>query len=128
MSSIKYYKAPDIEDEVSRIIKGLDMSHLDISRIACVRSIGSKSRRIIARCHSISRIIQASLGLGPHYIIEVISEQFDKLSQEEKTKTLIHEIMHIPKSFGGGFRHHDFVHRKNVENMYKKYTENCKGI
>ena len=121
MGSIKYYKAPDIEDEIQKIIKGIEMEHLDIGRIACVRSIGSKSRHIIARCHSVSRIIQASLGLGPHYIIEVISEQFDKLPQEEKTKTLIHELMHIPKNFGGGFRHHDFVNRKTVDGIYKKY-------
>ena len=41
---------------------------------------------------------------------------------EEKVKTLIHELMHIPKAFGGGFRHHDVVNRKNVENLYKRYA------
>ena len=29
--------------------------------------------------------------------------------------------MHIPKSFGGGFKHHDVVSDKNVERMFKKF-------
>ena len=58
----------------------------------------------------------------PFYVIEVISEQFDKMDEEEQTKTLIHELMHIPKNFGGGFRHHDFVNRGNIEKMYKIYA------
>ena len=29
--------------------------------------------------------------------------------------------MHIPKCFGGGFRHHDFVCEKNIAKCYKIY-------
>ncbi len=123
MASIKYFKAPDIEDKVASLIKNLDFEHIDPFKVVCVRSMGSKSRHIIARCHSVSKIIQVSLNLNSYYIIEVVSEHFDKLPEEEKVKTLIHELMHIPKSFGGGFRHHDFVNRKNVENMYKEYLK-----
>ena len=38
--------------------------------------------------------------------------------------------MHIPKSFGGGFVHHNIVHEKNVEKMYQHYTnlKNKNGI
>ncbi len=57
------------------------------------------------------------------YLIEVISEKFDKLSQEKQTRVLIHELMHIPRAFGGGFIHHDKVHEKSVEKMYEKYCE-----
>ncbi len=122
---IYYSKAPDIEQEIVDIVKNLDLNHIDLSRVVCIRSFGSKSRRTIARCHTISRIVQKSLDIGAHYIVEVIAEQFDKQSQEEKTKTLIHELLHIPKSFGGGFKHHDVVNHKNVEKLYRQY-ENCK--
>src|SRR3989338_6193791 len=121
MSSIKYFKAPDIEDEISNLVNKLNLNYIDLPRIVCIRSFGSKSRRTIARCHTTSKIIQVSLGIGAHYIIEIISEQYDKLPKEEKIKTLIHELMHIPKSFGGGFRHHDVVNRKTVEKIYKEY-------
>ena len=43
------------------------------------------------------------------------------MSPEDKTKTLIHELMHIPKTFGGGFIHHDVVHERNVNKMYEHY-------
>ena len=68
--------------------------------------------------------MQIALGTKPHYVIEGISERYDKLSEAEKTKVIIHELMHIPKSFGGGFRYHDHVNRKNVEEMYKRYAKN----
>ncbi len=60
---------------------------------------------------------------GGFYLIEVILEKFDKLSIEEQTKIIIHELMHIPKSFGGGFIHHNKVHKKSVEEMYEKYCK-----
>ena len=123
MSSIKYYKAPDVESEILSLVNKLNLNHVDVSRVVCIRSFGSKSSRTIARCHTTSKIIQASLGIGAHYIIEIISEVYDKMPQEEKIKTLIHELMHIPKSFGGGFRHHDFVNKKGVEKMYRDYRE-----
>ena len=34
---------------------------------------------------------------------------------------MIHELMHIPGGFSGGFRpHKGYVERKNVEMVYKK--------
>jgi len=67
--------------------------------------------------------MQLALNVKTHYAVEVISEQFDKLSDEEQTKTLIHELMHIPKAFGGGFKYHNVVNRKNIDKLYKKFRE-----
>jgi len=117
---IKYFRAPDIEERMLDIITALDMDHINPARVVCIRSRGSSARRTIARCHAMPRIMQAALETPPHYIIEVIAEQFDSMPQDEQTKTLIHELMHIPKSFGGGFKFHDVVNRMNVENMYRK--------
>jgi len=118
---IRYELAEDIGAEIEDILHKLDMSHVDGSRVVCVRSEGSKSKRVIARCHGLSRIMQLALGEKPRYVIEVVSERFDRLNKEEQTKVLIHELMHIPYSFGGGFRaHKPHVTRKKVERMYKK--------
>jgi len=121
---IRYELAEDIGPEVRDIIHKLEMTHVDGCRVACVRSRGSQSKRVIARVHGLSRIMQLALNEKPHYVIEVISERFDRLSKEEQTKVLIHELMHIPRSFGGGFRsHRPHVTRKKVEMMYKKFID-----
>lgn len=121
---IRYELAEDIGARIREILYRLQMHHIDGSRVACVRSRGSGSRHIIARCHGLSRIMQLALNQRPHYVIEVVSERFDKLSKEEQTKTLIHELMHIPHSFGGGFRsHRPYVTRKKVERMYKRFVQ-----
>jgi predicted metallopeptidase len=121
---IRYEPAEDIGPEISDIIHKLEMTHIDGSRVACVRSRGSQSKRVIARCHGLSSVMQLALNERPHYVIEVISERFDRLSKEEQTKVLIHELMHIPRSFGGGFRsHRPYVTRKKVERMYKRFID-----
>jgi predicted metallopeptidase len=121
---IQYEFGADISARIRDILSKLQMRHIDESRVACVRSKGSTSKRVIARCHGISRIMQLALNQKSHYVIEVVSERFDKLSKEEQTKVLIHELMHIPHSFGGGFRTHGpYVTQKKVERMYKKFVQ-----
>ncbi len=115
---IKYHHAPDIEQRARDIANKVGIKH-DFSRIRFVRSKGSQSRRTLARCHAMPRVMQAALGMKAHYVVEVISEQFDKMAEEEQTKTILHELLHVPKSMGGGFRHHDYVCAKNIERMYK---------
>ena len=121
---IHYELADDIGAEIKEIIRKLDMAHIDESRVVCIRSRGSTSRRTLARCHALPRIMQLALDLKPHYVIEIISEHFDKLDKADQTKVLIHELMHIPHSFGGGFRsHRPYVTKRKVEKMYKQFLK-----
>jgi predicted metallopeptidase len=47
------------------------------------------------------------------------------MSSEDQEKTLVHELMHIPGGFGGGFRpHKGYVERKMVEEVYRKLQNN----
>lgn len=122
---IKYFPAPDIQEKAKEIAELAGIKR-DFSRVHFVRSRGSQSRRTLARCHTTPRIIQHALGIKANYIVEVISEHFDKLDKKEQTKTIIHELLHIPKGMKGGFRHHDFVCRRNIEQIYKDYTNSVK--
>jgi predicted metallopeptidase len=119
---IEYHLAEDIDVRVKEILRRLRMTHVDEARLICLRSKGSGSRRVIARCHGLSRVMQLALNKRPHYVIEILSERFDRLNQEDQTKVLIHEILHIPHSFGGGFRSHKpFVTRAKVQRMYDQF-------
>ena len=120
--AIKYFLDFEIKQKVKDIVEKLEMNHIDLSRVECVRSVGSKARRTIARCHALSKIWQKAFGIKGRYVIEVISENYDKLPDSEKEKVLIHELLHIPFSMGGGFKHHkNYVTNRRVERLYKKY-------
>jgi len=118
---IKYEAAEDV-DKLMREICVLMFPHVKLDSVSCIRSHGSQSRGTIARCHALGKAMQLGMGrkLG-FYVIEVISKTFDRQSEDDKIKTIIHEIMHIPKSFGGGFRHHDYVCDENVEIEFQRY-------
>ena len=126
---IQYYDAPDIRERIETIINVLKFDHLDLENIRCIRSRGSKAKRTIARVHGLGRIWQQSLGMEPTYVIEVIHEIFDYYPPDAQDRTLIHEIMHIPHSAKGGFRHHkNYVTSANVETWHKRYKQRCKEL
>ncbi len=118
---IRYKPDPEIFQRLKHIVETLDLQHVEMSRVYAIKSYGSGSRGTIARCHALGKIFQKVMDIRAVYIIEVISEKFDKLSKEDQDEVLIHELMHIPKSFGGGFVHHNVVNDKNVKLMHKQY-------
>ena len=100
----------------------LGYEHVIPDKLAVVKSWGSSTRRTIARIHSIGKVMM--LGMGhkkSFYVIELLSKEFDKQPEEEQIETIIHELMHIPKTYGGGFRHHNHVSHKNVKLELKRY-------
>lgn len=118
---MRYEFAPDLQ-ELAREISDSLFPHIDMERVKCFRSFGTSSRRTIARCHALGKLMQMALGVEAFYPLEFLHERFDKLNFEEQVKVIIHELMHIPKSFGGGFRHHDFVTDRNVNLLYKQFV------
>ena len=122
--AIKYYPADDLKGVAKEIVFKLDWLHIDLNSVGFLRSRGSKSRGTIARCHALGKAMQMGMGREKaFYLIEVISERFDRMSEEDQIKTIIHELMHIPKSFGGGFKHHNIVNEKNVGKVYEHYCK-----
>ena len=118
---IKYFEAPEIKKQVDQLAEECEFYHVVPQFVFCVRSRGSKARRTIARIHGLGKIWQGVLNLPPSYTIEVISEIYDKMSPEDKEKTLIHELMHIPGGFGGGFRpHKGYVEEKTWKPSIRK--------
>ena len=121
---LRYEQAPDVAQLLLRIVERLGFSHIPRARLCCFRSHGSKTRYVVARVHSLPRIWQQALGLQAHYAVEVLAERFDPLPTEEKEKILIHELLHIPRGFGGGFRYHrGWVTKRRVELLHQVLKE-----
>lgn len=126
---MKYEFSEDWTKKARGVAIILGFEHVDLHRIACVMSKGTKTRRTIARIHTISKAIQTGMQDKAFYSIELITEKFDKLSEEEKMKTIIHELMHIPHAFGGGFRNHrQYVTNKKVNEEYQRYLEHVRNF
>lgn len=89
-----------------------------------MRSFGAKSRAR-ARIWSFPKIWQMALEKPAYYIIEVLSHHFDHLSPDDKTRVIIHELMHIPKNFSGALVPHHGIHKRitnhTVEQIFKQY-------
>ncbi|MCW3977128.1 MAG: putative metallopeptidase [Candidatus Bathyarchaeota archaeon] len=118
--TLRYMEAPDVKMLADEISDCLDLFHVVPQFVYCYRSTGSKSKRIIARIHGLGKLWQEALRKPPIYVIEVLSERYDKLSKADKEKTLIHELLHIPKGFSGGFRsHRGYVDRRRVEKLHQ---------
>jgi predicted metallopeptidase len=121
---IEYSDAPDVKRLANEITDSLDFFHVVPQFVFCVRSKGSASERTIARIHGFGRIWQETLNLPPSYVIEVISERYDRLTEEEKEKTIIHELLHVPRGFTGGFRpHRGYIDHEIVENLHRTFKK-----
>jgi predicted metallopeptidase len=118
---MKYEIASDLKMRLSEISKALNMNHIDLERVECLRSYGSSTKRTIARCHTIGKVMQKAMKTKAFYAIEFL-EKFEKMSKENQDKVIIHELMHIPKTFGGGFRQHDFVCDENIDRLHEQYV------
>ena len=101
--------------EIKKILKRTIFPHIKIKSIICFRSFGAKTKAY-ARIWNFPSIWQKALNLQPHYIIEVIGEHYDRLGSEEKIRTLIHELMHIPLNFSGSL----LPHRTRAGRLEKK--------
>jgi predicted metallopeptidase len=112
-----------LQKEVAKLVASLKLHHIDPERVIVFRSLGSHSRAR-ARIWSLPRIWQQALRVKPHYCLEVLSEKFDKLSKDDQRRILIHELLHIPKTFSGALLPHrgrgkTRIDGETVEKLFK---------
>lgn len=122
-SDLTWHKEEDLQRRLNELIIDLEFSHVDPSRIFMYRTYGSTAYAY-ARIWAFPKIFQEVLNVEPAYVIEVLSEKFDRLNEEQKTKVLIHELLHIPKNFSGALAPHKNSARRidrEVERLYREY-------
>ena len=126
---IRYCPATDVKSLLEEIANKLGFSHVLVDRVLCLRSRGSKATHTIARIHGLPRVWQKALAVKAHYVVEVISERYDGLTQDEKERVIIHELLHVPKSFQGGFRHHKgWITSKRITELHQTLTTRRRAV
>jgi predicted metallopeptidase len=116
--SVTWLKAEDVKGRVEKLIKLSNLPY-SINNITTLRSYSSKSRAY-ARIWGLPRVWQLSLNLKPHYVIEVLSEKYDKLPINKKDEVLLHELAHIPLNFSGSLLPHIKHGKRNFKNKVDK--------
>lgn len=120
---LEWDDANDVKLQITKIVNVLEMDYVNTDRVFCYRTEGSKARAY-ARTWMMPKIFQNALNIPPAYVIEVISKYFDKLNDDEKTKVLIHELLHIPKNFSGALLSHHGRNRhigRDSNTLFKEY-------
>lgn len=124
---VDWIEAADIQKRALKLVTDLSMDWILFERIYFYRSFDSKARAY-ARTWGLPKLWQRSLEVEPAYIVEVLSEHFDKLDTVHQDKIILHELTHIPRNFSGALvahtRHkkgsfHDKLDRI-VEEYFKK--------
>ncbi|HLQ65567.1 MAG TPA: putative metallopeptidase [bacterium] len=121
---MQWRPARDIFSRLRRILRALDLAYIDAGRIHCVRVWGSRANAL-ARIWGLPPIFQEALRLRAHYVIEFMVPTFDRLPREEQDRVIIHELLHIPRSFSGGIRPERSpslsINTRTVERYYRQY-------
>ncbi|PIZ65977.1 metallopeptidase [Candidatus Roizmanbacteria bacterium CG_4_9_14_0_2_um_filter_39_13] len=123
---MKYTLAPEIKEQIAKLVPALKMDHIKVEQIHCIRSFDAKTRAI-ARIWGMAKLFSEVAGIEPTYIIEVNAKKFDKQSEREKLHTLVHELMHIPKTFSGALLSHrgryHAINAREVEKVIKLFEK-----
>jgi predicted metallopeptidase len=121
---MRWELCPTTHRRLARIAEALEFSHVDPARIFCVRGYGSTSEAW-ARIWGLPALWQQVLGIGPAYVVEIIEPEFSRLPEAEQDRILIHELLHIPRTFSGAIRPHRTptfsITRRTVERYYQRF-------
>lgn len=119
-------EATDIKKDIEDLLNVLDLPYINSSRIFCFRTNGARSASY-ARIWAFPKVFQRALNVEPAYVVEVLSQYFDKLNKDEQKKVLIHELLHIPKNFSGALVPHQTGSGRRISiltnRLFKEYKK-----
>jgi len=120
MQVLKLEKAEDVKKLALRINKEANMG-IDLNKVVFLRSRNSKTSAI-ARTLTLPPQWRYVLGDNVLYIIEVVSEKYDKLECSDKIFVITHELMHIPRTMKG-LRNHNYKGFKQIRKISKELAK-----
>src|SRR5260221_7651998 len=102
---VEWIKDDTIKERVVRLVIDLEIDWVMPDLVYTFRSYNSASNAI-ARIWGLNKVWQMAIEHDPAYVLEVISERFDRLSERQKDEVILHELAHIPRNFSGALMAH----------------------
>ena len=102
---VEWIRDDSIKERVLRLVIALEIDWVIPDLVHTYKSYNSSSNAI-ARIWGLNKVWQMALEHEPSYILEVISERFDTLSERDKDEVILHELAHIPRNFSGALMAH----------------------
>jgi predicted metallopeptidase len=126
VARFRHEPAPDVHRDLVDLVGVLEFTYVDADRVHCRRSRGSTAD-IYARIWELPTVWQKALEVLPQYVIEVLAEHYDSLDRDEQLKILIHELLHIPRTFSGAVRNHhgqgERIDGHAVNRYFRRYVK-----
>ncbi len=117
MARVRYVRSVRLEAVIARLVELLALEHVRIDRVFCAVSFGSKSRAY-ARIWGLPGPFVRLGVCEPAYVVELIYENVASLPCSKLLGVLVHELLHIPRSFSGGLRSHgDWSRWHNISSL-----------
>jgi len=99
---VEYTEAPDIKERAIAIATKLNMSHIDFDRVHFYYYYCDT--RTIAKITGFFKVLQLAYPhIRPFYVISVNQKNFLGVSKRDQDSTILHELLHIPKTFSGEY-------------------------
>ena len=110
---VEYKEADDIRQRALFLASKHGLNWLDFDRIHFYRYYCKTNT--MAKCSGFSKVLQLpKQHIGPYYVLTFNEYHFNSTkTQQEIDNTIIHELLHIPKTFSGEFSSmaHKNVHK-----------------
>jgi len=123
---MRWEPAPDLHARLVDIAVALDFDHVRSDQVHCARVFGARASAW-ARIWGLPAIFQNVMELPASYVIEFLCPAFDNLPEDEQDRVLIHELLHIPRTFSGSVRPEASsslkINRTTVNRYYRAYLK-----
>ena len=105
MARLVFVRSRSLEEALRLLARELGLTHIDGDRVYGAVSRGSRSTAYARIWGLPSPFVRLGL-CRPSYVVELVYENARGLGCEELLAVLVHELLHIPRSFSGGLRSH----------------------
>ncbi len=123
---LKFITDDKLHRALELIVEELGLNHIRLDKVYIVWSKGSKTTALARIWGLPSPFVRLGI-CDPTYVIELVSEKFARLSCNDIVETIVHELLHIPRSFSGGLRQHgDWSKKRNMRKLLSRISNETK--